>query len=266
MWRVCYPIGIHFGVTQLISFIALQFILAFTGEGTGLYYRSAIWLTGVVDLVVFALVWPFYRQDHSARMQCGVIEKKDNSLFGGEMILLFLLGAALSFYVNELIWNLSFLIDSSEYIEQMEKLESGYSLFSLIFWMSIVAPIAEEAVFRRLVFLRLRDYLKHAWVAALISGLAFGVYQGNVPQAVYASVLGFLFAMLLEWTGNKWSTVWLHIGANFGSIFLSEVVADMPEERMTAVLIYMMLVFLAVLIFGFRYFVKMGRDHTMRLE
>lgn len=244
----------------------MNLILTFSGEGIELYYRWAIRLIGVADLIVFALLWLFYRKDHSDRVTCGVVEKKRNSLFLGEIILLLLLGAALSLYMNELVSFLSFLIDKTEYINQMERLENGHSVFSLILWMGILAPLGEEAVFRWLVYLRLRDYCKHAWVAALVSGVLFGVYHGNAAQAVYASVLGFCFAMLLEWTGNKWSSVLLHIGANTGSIFLSEVVSGFPDHLLSATIVYLLLAFLAVLTFGFNYFKNMHRDHARRLE
>lgn len=51
----------------------------------------------------------------------------------------------------------------------------------MIFWMGIVAPAAEEMIFRWLIYLRLRDWLKMP-VAAVISGLIFGIYHGNIVQ------------------------------------------------------------------------------------
>lgn len=51
----------------------------------------------------------------------------------------------------------------------------------MIFWMGIIAPAAEEMIFRWLIYLRLRDWLKMP-VAAVISGLIFGIYHGNIVQ------------------------------------------------------------------------------------
>ena len=67
----------------------------------------------------------------------------------------------------------------------------------MIFWMGIIAPAAEEMIFRWLIYLRLRDWLKMP-VAAVISGLIFGIYHGNIVQGIYASILGTAFAWILE--------------------------------------------------------------------
>ena len=88
--------------------------------------------------------------------------------------------------------------------------------------MGIVAPFAEEVVFRWLVFLRMRDNLR-VITAAVLSGLAFGIYHMNLVQGVYAAILGTLFALLLEWKGNLFTSVLLHIGANVWSLMVSDV-------------------------------------------
>lgn len=91
----------------------------------------------------------------------------------------------------------------------------------LLLWMGIVAPVAEEMIFRWLVYLRLRDYLR-VGAAVVISAAAFGIYHGNLPQAIYAGLVSAVFAYLLEKSGNLWSCVLLHIGANTWSLILSE--------------------------------------------
>ena len=70
--------------------------------------------------------------------------------------------------------------------------------------MGIAAPFAEEVIFRWLVFLRMRDNMR-VITAALFSGLTFGIYHMNLLQGVYATIMGLLFALILEWRGNIWS-------------------------------------------------------------
>lgn len=72
-------------------------------------------------------------------------------------------------------------INSSTYQESMTRITEGKSLLMMIFWMGIIAPAAEEMIFRWLIYLRLRDWLKLP-VAAVISGLIFGIYHGNIVQ------------------------------------------------------------------------------------
>ena len=73
-------------------------------------------------------------------------------------------------------------------------------------------------IFRWLVYLRLRDHFS-VLVSAVISAAFFGIYHGNVLQAVYAFILGALFAWFLEMGGNKWTSVLMHIGPIPGSLF-----------------------------------------------
>lgn len=68
--------------------------------------------------------------------------------------------------------------------------------------------------------------------AVVLSGLAFGLFHGNLVQAVYATVIGCLLALVYEWYGTIAAPMLFHSVANlfvyvmlellpFGSVFLS---------------------------------------------
>ena len=59
----------------------------------------------------------------------------------------------------------------------------------------ILAPLGEEIVFRGVVYGQLRKVLKVPY-AVVLSGLAFGLFHGNLVQAVYATVIGCLLALV----------------------------------------------------------------------
>ena len=50
----------------------------------------------------------------------------------------------------------------------------------------------------------------------------FGLYHGNVVQAIYASILGCLMAILVEISGSLWASILFHMGANLISVLFSE--------------------------------------------
>ena len=75
-----------------------------------------------------------------------------------EGILLLLVGASLATFANMLVALLQNVLNVQEYQENMAQITNGKSLFMLIFWMGVIAPLAEEIVFRWLIYLRLRDY------------------------------------------------------------------------------------------------------------
>ena len=70
---------------------------------------------------------------------------------------------------------------------------------AMIAIVGIFGPIAEELVFRGMVFRTLRKGFPFA-VAALLSGVCFGIYHMNWVQGVYASCLGVVLAFVYERT------------------------------------------------------------------
>ncbi len=101
--------------------------------------------------------------------------------------------------------------------QETQTLIEGKQMWFLIFWMGIIAPLAEEIVFRWLIYLRLRDYMRMG-AAAVISGLIFGIYHGNLLQAVYASLLGIVLHIFWISVDICGASVLLHMGANIWSL------------------------------------------------
>ena len=179
-----------------------------------------------------------------------------------EMLLLLAAGAGFAQYANVLVAILQNWISSS-YGETMTKITSGKSLFMMIFWMGIVAPIAEEMIFRWLIYLRLRDHFSVLF-SAVISAAFFGIYHGNVLQAVYAFVLGGIFAWFLEMGGNKWTSVLMHIGANTWILIFSEYAQTLVEKAGAGSLLMIYGVFAATMIVGYQYFARRGEKRGYR--
>lgn len=192
------------------------------GNDQEVYYENAILVTGVSGLCTVIPAVFLYRKDKTRRMAGGLLPGiGKNRLTLKDGFLLLILGAGTALFFNFVMGILQIILQSTQYQETMTKVTNGKSLFMLIFWMGIVAPISEEITFRWLVYLRLRDIVKVGW-AAVISGVLFGVYHGNVLQAIYAAILGIVFAYVLEATGNLLSCILLHMGANIWSLVLSQ--------------------------------------------
>ena len=196
MWRELYPVGIHYLIGQILGSAVLLWLVNHVSNAQESYYSYTLVITGLTGvLVMFPAVY-FYRKDCIGRLIGGLTSIEEQRLSVPEMLLLLAAGAGFAQYANVLVAILQNWISSS-YGETMTKITSGKSLFMMIFWMGIVAPIAEEMIFRWLVYLRLRDHFS-VLVSAVISAAFFGIYHGNVLQAVYAFILGGLFAWFLE--------------------------------------------------------------------
>ena len=130
---------------------------------------------------------------------------KVRRLSPGEGLLLFLMGLGFSQFANILVGLFQNVLNYQQYQQTMDQITFGKNILTMIFWMGIVAPIAEEVVFRWLIYLRLRDYMRTG-AAILISAAFFGIYHMNLIQAVYAGILGAVFAYFLEITGSIWAS------------------------------------------------------------
>lgn len=83
----------------------------------------------------------------------------------------------------------------------------------------VIAPAAEELMFRRLLLDRLRPYGDR--FAVFASALCFGLFHGNLNQMFYAFALGVIFAYVMLRTGRLWQTVLLHALVNAVSVALA---------------------------------------------
>ena len=159
-----------------------------------IYYKQVVLLTGLTGILsIIPCLW-FYSRDRIARKHGGlVLPQKPWKLDLPEIILFLGMGAAFSQYANMFVGMLQSVLNYKEYQETMDQMTAGKSMWFLIICMGVIAPLAEEIVFRWLIYLRLRDYVRMG-AAMVISGLIFGIYHGNLVQAVYAGILGMMFS------------------------------------------------------------------------
>lgn len=256
VWRVVYPCGIHFLISQIVANVGLAVILKGMGGTMDDFNSHTIFLTGITALLTMIPCLYFYKRDVRARVTGGLISKAGGRrLKAGEGLWLLLIGASLATFANMLVAALQNILPVREYQETMNQITSGKSIWMLVFWMGIVAPVAEEMVFRWLIYFRLRDYMRMG-MAMAVSGILFGIYHMNLTQAVYASILGMMFAYFLEITGNLWASVLLHIGANCWSVLMPEILLRIPKEAYVPAVLAIEAILFAGLLTGISYFKK----------
>ena len=77
----------------------------------------------------------------------------------------------------------------------------------------LLAPLAEESLFRGLLFARLRRGCGRT-AAYLLSAIAFATIHGNPAGFVVYVWLGLVFAWTLERSGRLWPAMLVHMGNN----------------------------------------------------
>lgn len=95
-------------------------------------------------------------------------------------------------------------------------------MYTSPFWlqllgMGIFGPIIEEITFRGLIYRSLKKSMGYI-PAVVIQGLLFGILHGNLQQFIYASVLGFIFGFICEWSDSIKPAIFAHIGFNSFSL------------------------------------------------
>ncbi len=141
-----------------------------------------------------------------------------------------ILAAAIAIGMNGVL-TLTELYRFSPTFQRVSEMQFDTPVWLGIISYGILAPLGEEIVFRGVVYGQLRKVLKVPY-AVVLSGLAFGLFHGNLVQAVYATVIGCLLALVYEWYGTIAAPMLFHSVANlfvyvmlellpFGSVFLS---------------------------------------------
>ena len=102
-------------------------------------------------------------------------------------------------------------IQNEDVVDMVMNLDVSMS----VVFVSIVGPVFEELIFRKMLVTRLVKYGEG--VAIVLSGLIFGIFHGNWTQFVYTFGLGMFLAFVFLKTGNILYTMAIHVCINFSS-------------------------------------------------
>lgn len=114
-------------------------------------------------------------------------------------------------------------------------------ILSMIY-ASLVAPVFEELIFRKLLLDKLRRF--GDLPAMLMSGIAFGLFHLNLNQFFYATVLGIIFAYITLKTNTVRYSIMLHMIVNFLGVMASVFVTT---KNIFGIIIYYQWVFSSII-------------------
>ena len=224
IWNVIYPVIKLFVIYFAVVYGGIFLFSSTTCAGSGTvddYMNKYFSLITIIALAVIIVVeYIFYRNDYVAADR-EAIKKPVN------IAVLIVFGAALSHGMNLLVslFNINGIFGSYEAVEA-EIFAPGV-IFVIIRAM-ILAPLAEELVFRALVFRRLKGYTNF-WVAALVSSALFGLYHMNLGQGIYAFLFGIALSAVYDRFRNYFAPVLVHFAANLLSVILQYSKAAYPQ-------------------------------------
>ncbi len=158
---------------------------------------------------------------------------------------------------------------SENYVSEVATNLTKYPMYLSVFAIGFMPAVCEEFLMRGVI---LRGYeglsLKNM---AIINGLFFGIFHGNLQQFFYAAALGFVFVYFVKLTGSILSSVFAHFVINGSQMVLSYTIPDTPElDVVTIQLFFETLIFaipfLLLSIFILKKFIKNNREKYIEIN
>lgn len=212
IWEVLKPLIIYY-VTYYAAFLLIIFlcnaVMEYFGGGLQAYVAEhggtlTELVSGVSMFIGVIPLMPLLRQELSVR--------RDNTIKSSTILLTVILAMSSSIALNILL-SLTGLVQTSKSYQEV----AGHQ-YSVVFGVGVIlfgliSPIAEEIVFRGLVFNRMRRYYSMT-AAIIVSGVLFGVYHGNLVQGLYGGCMGILLSYTYERTKSFFMPCLFHAAAN----------------------------------------------------
>lgn len=214
MWQIIYPVGIYYVVSSVVFLFAGMLL----GNANETYMlRQTLCALVTIPFLYFS----FYRKDRQLEKIVMDGKEKDTAADVVKYIICAVIGTGtLGIACNNLIAMTPLMQVSSGYQETNQAFFGGGMVFEIL-GSGLLIPIAEEMLFRGIVFKRLRIW---AGVRVAIAGSAlfFALIHVNLVQFLYAGILGIFLALLLEKSGKLYIPVLGHITANLIAIARAE--------------------------------------------
>lgn len=216
-------------ITIPVLFKNLDSVEVINGFAIFNHFSDALLTSVILSALIFigVIVYYYYRKRHIVRPPY-----RFDRMSGYQITIGLMMGVGCVFLSQLII-----IISETIGIINLDNLEDyGQLIMSMIgqspTWLilltiGIIAPIAEELLFRGLVFHMFNRHM-NVKVALIIQGLLFGAFHMNLVQGLYASVLGIVLGITYLLTGTLWIPIIIHIINNSVALLLPEVWMNDP--------------------------------------
>lgn len=230
---ILLPMLVYFAVYDVAG-ILFSFLASLIGEKAGgSFYEGMLANAGTVRgiLVILSLTvsmaalypmarWEFFLKESGAPEKRTPVKKKREET--GKKIrqgIVFAVTAVSASLALNLLFRLLSVADLSGQYEEIVQNQNSVALSVGIILYGIFSPLAEEMLFRGLVYNRMKLYFP--WKLSLVfSALFFGLYHGNLVQGMFGLLLGIVIAWYYEWYGKWYVPVIFHGLVNLTSYLL----------------------------------------------
>lgn len=236
IWRVFYPMFAYNGISYLISLLATFLIMGFVSLQYDSIRTLAVYqevmekvleislsyayeIQAVAALLSIPLMILFMRMDKKRRKEEGTW-RTYGKVPPAQYLLAAVLGLSASYAANNMMLMSGLGEVTEEYARLTESLFKGNLVVELL-GLGLIIPIAEEMVFRGLMYERLKEFLDFKW-AAVLAALSFGTVHGNLVQGIFSFFLGLLMIYIYERYHSLLAPILFHMVSNILAVFQSE--------------------------------------------
>lgn len=212
--------------------------------------KNAAWISMISSAVLIPIVYRMYRKDRVRYGEEGELWWKYEADAGvKEYVVLFVFGISVCILLNNLLNLVDIQSVDKAYVKMAEGLYKAPQIV-LFIGAGIFAPVAEELVYRGMLYRRMRERLP-VWQASLFSSVLFGIGHGYLSQCLYALVQGMFLSLVYEKYRTVKAPMMLHVVINITVLVLNwtQGFEWMLENFMRAALITSFMAALAFVMF-----------------
>ena len=201
------PLALRFGISISTQWIVFAFVGMEKAES---YLMEITILVSLITILIFGKIYRGERENKDAGCH------KKNRLAGKDILAIVICGVCICISLNSLIMR-SGITQYSETYQTTSQSIYGASVFIQLSGVAFLAPMAEELVYRGMLYRRMRNMLP-VWMSILGSAIIFGVNHGNIVQFVFAFITGAVMAYLYEIYHSLKASVLFHVVLNMTSL------------------------------------------------
>lgn len=215
-------------ITSLPSDVALGFVVMAPNSPQVLGFRGDVtaFINGLSFLAAFIVVYKTMgkmeliqaRFIYDIKNKGKKIQQSKNQFLLQNGVLI-LCAMCISVGLN-FLFNLIGMIQSSNEFNQIAQSQMAVSLPMGLLLYGLLSPLAEEMLFRGVMFNRIKKYLGTT-SGILLSGVLFGMYHGNWVQGIYGAMIGCILAWIYDRSGEFGGTVLFHGVVNVTAFLLT---------------------------------------------
>lgn len=222
LFSIIWPVALH----MILSDFSVIILTAATGQTPD----SALCTTLTAILVIPPVLWMYQGDGKPAANRLKSVAEQDTKKElddkkngGPTLTWRIFMGIAcfISGGILDRVWSqvLLWLRVQDYFSNQTQEQLLASQLAVQIIGLGILVPVAEELIFRGLLYARIRRTLP-VWASVLTASVIFALYHGNMIQILFAFPMAIILTLLYE--KGKWISypILFHMGVNLTTVVL----------------------------------------------